>query len=438
VKVLLLADIHANLPALVAVLEASSKLNYDEIWCLGDIVGYGPFPNECALLIRQKAARVIVGNHDAKVVSARKISAMADAGKEFYKVFVFAWTHRQLSAEVTDYLKALPETDSVVVEGQKIFLAHGSPDGMNDGISPYTPAARLEALAQKAGAGIILVGHTHEAFSRQAPGAVFINPGAVGRPFDGDPHASFAILDFSAKGVTVDMHRVAYDMGSAVAEMKKHEFPPLLVKAFVQARSPADILPDDNRGDLLDEAARLGVRCNYEKPHALQVAMLSLQIFDALSACHGLGPRARALLQAGALLHDAGIARGADGHHKASRDIILEDKTMPLSERERVVVALIARYHRRSLPRPEHKHFAFLPDYHKRLVEQLGGIVRMADGLDRSHKGLVKGLEIEVSADAVKIKLDAQGDVRGEIEFGTEKADLFERAFGKKVIIAGK
>ena len=113
--------------------------------------------------------------------------------------------------------------------------------------------------------------------------------------------------------------------------------------------------------------------------------------------------------------------------------MILADKTLSLSERERQVVALIARYHRRSLPKPEHRHFALLPDHHKAMVERLGGILRLADGLDRSHQALVKDLRCEAGQDVVKVILTAGADIDAEIEFGTIKSDLFKRAFGRNV-----
>jgi putative phosphoesterase len=434
-RVLLLADIHANLPALNAVLDAAGGMGYDQLWCLGDVVGYGPFPNECARIIQNKATQVICGNHDVKVVSARKIQEIIDQKKEPYKIFVFTWTHRMLAPDVISYLKALPEELRLTVDGQKVVLFHGSPQGMNDGLSVFTPETRLSALAGQVNADILLVGHTHGAFSRKTGNVLVINPGSVGRPFDGDPRASFMMLEFMAKGLDVTTHRVAYDMTPVVEEMGRQGFSDVLIRAFVEARSPADVLPPGSRDDLAEQAMAFGARESYEKPHALQVARLTLKFFDALAADHGYAPngRERALLQAAALLHDVGITRGAEGHHKTSRDMILEDKVLPLSERERVVVALIARYHRRSLPKLEHKHYAALPDHHKAMVERLGGILRMADGLDRSHQALVKDIACDVDKELVKVTLTADENIDAEIEFGKLKSDLFVQAFGKRV-----
>ena len=434
-RVLLLADIHANLPALNAVLDAAGAMGYDEMWCLGDLVGYGPFPNECARIIQKKAAKVVSGNHDAKVVSAKKIQEIVDRSKEPYKVFVFTWTHRMLAPDVAGYLKSLPEELRLKVDGRSAVLVHGSPDGMSDGLSAFTPPERLASLARQVEADLLLVGHTHGAFSREAGDALVINPGSVGRPFDSDPRASFMMLKFSSKGIDVKTHRVAYDMTPVVDEMHAQGFPDVLVRAFLEARSPADVLPDGVKAGLIEQAMVFGGRAGYEKPHAFQVARLALKLFDELGSLHGyaLGGRERVLLQVAALLHDVGITRGAEGHHKTSRDMILEEKSLPLSDRERMVVALMARYHRRSLPRPEHKYYALLPDYHKALVDRLGGILRVADGLDRSHQALVKDLSCTVGKDVVHVKLTAEENVDAEIAFGKLKSDLFLQAFGRKI-----
>ncbi len=435
-RILLLADIHANLPALEAVLAAAAATSYDAIWCLGDVVGYGPFPNECDRLIREKAQYIISGNHDAKVVSAAKVQKILDNAKEAYKTFIFAWTHKMLAPDVVDHLKGLPEILRVNAHGRRVLLVHGSPASADEGITVHTPQERLVEMARGADADIICAGHTHDAFSREIGTTLLVNPGSVGRPFGGDGRASFSLLEITPAGIGVANHRVAYDMALVVREMEAQGFPRVLVQAFTGACSPADVVPEDVRGDLIEEALRFGERCRYEKPHALQVASLSLRIFDALHAVHGYGARQRALLQAAALLHDIGIMRGADGHHKASRDMILEDRTLPLADRERAVVALIARYHRKSLPKPGHQYFAALPDHHKVMVERLGGIVRLADGLDRTHQGLVSDITVEAGTDNVTIGLTACKDIAAELEFGKIKSDLFERAFSRHVIIS--
>ena len=145
-KILLLADIHGNLPALQAVLDTPAAAACAEAWCLGDIVGYGPFPNECAELVARKMSRVILGNHDVKVLSAKK----ASRHKEAYKTFVFAWTRRVLSPATVKYLASLPGESRLKLAGHRVVLLHGSPVGMDDGLSIHTPDERLAARAVEA------------------------------------------------------------------------------------------------------------------------------------------------------------------------------------------------------------------------------------------------------------------------------------------------
>lgn len=439
-KIALIADIHANLPALEAVLKDARDQHVDEIWCLGDVIGYGPFPNECVRLVQQACARVILGNHDDKVASIDKIQCVMNAAQEDHKAFVFRWTHQALGRAERDYLQSLPKQAQFTLMGRRIGLYHGSPDGMNDALTPYTPSARLEALAQKAEADLMLVAHSHDVFSRKVKSALFINPGAVGRPFDQDLRANYAVLDLDEAKATALFRRVEYDIAPCLVEMQEKGFSAHLVRALEQARSPADLLPEGIGEDLMVSVEKLGASCGLKKPHALQVTRLSLKLFDALKEMHGLGDRERTLLHLGAYLHDIGLCKGPSGHHKESRDIILAAQKLALSPREQTVAALIARYHRRAFPTSQHKHFLYLPDHHKMLVERLAALVRMADGLDRSHQSLVSDVKAEIVDDEVLIQLTGKGAMPQEVEFGKIKADLFEKVYARKVrfLVRGK
>jgi exopolyphosphatase/guanosine-5'-triphosphate,3'-diphosphate pyrophosphatase len=279
----------------------------------------------------------------------------------------------------------------------------------------------------------MLVAHSHDVFARKAETSLFINPGSVGRPFDQDPRGSYAILSFDASALSSEFCRVEYDISPCLRVMQKEGFSPALVRALAEARSPADLLPEGVSEDVMITADKLGADHELKKPHALQVAKLSLKLFDTLKDVHGLGPRERLLLQLGAYLHDIGLSEGASAHHKASRNIILAAKGFSLTPREQSVVALIARYHRKSLPASQHKHFVYLPDHHKMLVERLGALVRMADGLDRSHQSLVSDVKVESFDDEIFLRLIGKGDMSAEVEFGKLKSDLFEKAFGRRV-----
>ncbi len=169
--------------------------------------------------------------------------------------------------------------------------------------------------------------------------------------------------------------------------------------------------------------------------HSEQVTTLALDLFDGLRNLHGYGPSERRLLEIAGRLHDIGWSRVVSGkHHKLSRDLILELDIPGLSKRDRLTCALIARYHTKALPdASRHKEFASLDSHGRELVEWLAAILRVADGLDCNHAGVVGGLACEVLGKTMTILLECAGDVRTEIERARQKQDLLERKAGRGI-----
>ncbi len=233
----LIADIHANLTALDAVLaDIWRRGGVDEIWCLGDIVGYGPEPHECLELIRQQRHISVAGNHDLAAVGKLDISNFnIDAAT------VVRWTAQQLSEEDIKYLEALPPT----LEREGFMLTHGSPrDPAWEYITSISSARENFAYFQLK---FCLVGHSHipMIFKEREGGEctasplspniklilgesrMIINPGAVGQPRDGDPRASYAIYDSEA--AIIQLYRVPYDIDLTQNKMVKQNLPMRLV-----------------------------------------------------------------------------------------------------------------------------------------------------------------------------------------------------------------
>jgi exopolyphosphatase/guanosine-5'-triphosphate,3'-diphosphate pyrophosphatase len=165
------------------------------------------------------------------------------------------------------------------------------------------------------------------------------------------------------------------------------------------------------------------------------VTRLALALFDALAPAHGLGEEERFLLQCGAMLHDIGWTDGRKGHHKTAQRLIGEARRLPLDERERRLVALVARYHRKALPSPSHEAYAALDEADRRRVDVLGGILRVADGLDRSHLSVVQGVACEVTPAEVRIRCRADGPAATEISKATQKGDLLQQALARTLVI---
>ena len=223
-RIAVITDIHANLPAFEAVLGAIEAAGVDETWCLGDVVGYGAEPDECADLVRERCEVCLVGNHDLAVLGALDVNAFSEAAAA-----AVAWTRGQVAARTTEWLRGLEPAG----ERERIGLFHASP---RDPVWEYVLSAdQADACLDAQEQPIALVGHSHVSlfFVRQeseeirgaqssdgtlldlGAGRWLINPGSVGQPRDGDPRAAWLELD--TDGAAARFHRVPYDVERAAA-----------------------------------------------------------------------------------------------------------------------------------------------------------------------------------------------------------------------------
>ncbi len=179
--------------------------------------------------------------------------------------------------------------------------------------------------------------------------------------------------------------------------------------------------------------AELATRCGQSGPHPECVAHLALQLFDQLAPLHGLGEEDRRLLEYGAYLHDIGQHIGYERHEHHAAYIIKNGDLRGFSDTERTILALIARYHRKSRPKRKDPDFAALPPKRRRAVSVLAGIVRLADGLDRSHHQLVQDVRSEIGPEQVTITAEVVGDAELEIWGARRKSRLLERVLKKQL-----
>lgn len=182
------------------------------------------------------------------------------------------------------------------------------------------------------------------------------------------------------------------------------------------------------------EAALELVRsCHGDEPHARHVSHLSLALFDSLALPFALSKSDRKLLEAAAILHDIGYFIAYGAHHKHSYHLIRHADLFGFSPRERELIAQIARYHRKSLPKRKHESYQALDSLDQQRVCRLGGILRLADGLDRRRCGAVRSLDCSFKGTAVVLAVRGDEDTSLEIFGGESKKDLFEKAFGVKL-----
>ncbi|VVB90865.1 Bis(5'-nucleosyl)-tetraphosphatase, symmetrical [uncultured archaeon] len=439
---LLIGDVHANLPALEAVLEDASNRGVSTIWNVGDLTGYGAFPDEVVRRLRKEDTQSVVGNYDLKVL---KVKEKGKENKEEEAVEkkeppedrnAIKWTYDNLSKKSRKYLKSLPEELRLEAGGKRTLLTHRSPSPGDKQIGPETPDESLRELAHLADADVIIFGHSHIPFSRQVDGVWFINPGGTGRQDDGDPRASYAILQVNP--FEVNHYHVAYDASIAAAAIRKNGLPEIFAQMILQGRSPDAVAQELSKKNesRLEEVRKTARSFGYSDGHSSQVTRLAMRLFDELGGLHGLGAVERFWLQYAGILHDIGWVEGQKGHHKASLRIILAEPHLPFDERERNIVGSIARYHRKKLPNKGHPNFAALQRGERQKVKALSAILRVADGLDFTQQSLVKDITCEVSPEQVIVNCAVSGEAETEKERAMKKGDLFEKVFNRDLAIS--
>ena len=225
VVTVLLSDVHGNLPALDAVLRDVRKGTPSAIYHLGDLVGYGPWPNEVAERLRVEGIPGVAGNYDSTVAHDYKhCGCRAETPRDEELAHIsYEWTRSAVSAETKMYLRALPFRIDVRVSGghvagRTLILLHATPASNLVYVTEDRSGEFLAKMAHQAGAkagDLICFGHTHKPWHRVVEGVHFVNTGSVGRPKDGDPRACYVALDFSGEEPVVGFIRVAYDIEEA-------------------------------------------------------------------------------------------------------------------------------------------------------------------------------------------------------------------------------
>jgi exopolyphosphatase/guanosine-5'-triphosphate,3'-diphosphate pyrophosphatase len=197
----------------------------------------------------------------------------------------------------------------------------------------------------------------------------------------------------------------------------------------------ASIYQPGEKDPRLEPVMRLAEICRYQPEHSHHVTRLALRLFDALQPLHRLDNEARFWLEAAGILHDIGWIEGWHSHHKTTLRIILSTPILPFNGKERLVVGSIARYHCKGLPKASHDHYAALQPKEQEVVATLASFLRLADGLDCTHRGLIKDIDCELTPDELIVLCKVRSPAHDDRLAAMEKADLFEKVFNRKVII---
>lgn len=230
-NILLISDIHGNYPALAAVSSAVAELDCSHILNCGDSLVYAPFPNETLDWLRLHQVFSIRGNTDDRVIKLLKGKNFKKPSKPEKRI-MFTSTASVLSQENITYLLELKKKKLLRLGHTFIGLYHGSPADHEEFLFTDTPEKRFKELAKETSCEVIVTGHSHTPYHRYVGGVHFINPGSVGRMFDGNPEAAYAILTIKKGKIEVSHYRCPYDVEAVVQGIRENTLPPIYGEMF--------------------------------------------------------------------------------------------------------------------------------------------------------------------------------------------------------------
>lgn len=222
-RIAVISDIHSNIYALEAVLKDIETKNIDKIICTGDLVGYHTHPNEVVNLIREKNIETVMGNHDLKTAMGKIKSTNGLEGEELDKVLISNYAVEKTDDESKEFLKSLPESIVLEVEGKTIRFVHGSPRGVAEYLKENSKEA--EEVMMELSEDILVSGHTHSAYVKKYGDRLLINAGSIGKPKKGIPDSEYVIMDIENMEIDVTIENVKYDVESIIKDIGNSSLP---------------------------------------------------------------------------------------------------------------------------------------------------------------------------------------------------------------------
>ncbi|MFB0561417.1 MAG: metallophosphoesterase [Candidatus Lokiarchaeia archaeon] len=237
-RVAVLSDIHSNLYALEGVLESISREDMNLILCGGDLVGYGPFPNEVIQTLKDRKIPTIMGNYDDGVGFNRDDCGCAYLSKreiELGKISI-AWTKVNVTEDNKAFLRNLLGNTNYTWEGLRVLHVHGSPRRINEYLYENRPEKNMLRMLEPLNIDLLICGHTHLPYHREVGGIHIVNTGSVGKPKDGDSRACYALLEIEDE-IKVSFRRIPYDIDGTAQAIKKVGLPSEFAEALYSASS---------------------------------------------------------------------------------------------------------------------------------------------------------------------------------------------------------
>jgi predicted phosphodiesterase len=249
-RIALFSDIHANLPALLAFFEDVEQQNIDSWYCLGDLVGYAPWPNEVIHEIRKRKIPCIAGNYDVGVGLNSDDCGCAYKTEEdrAHGALSIAFTNSNIGAEERKYLRQLPKhlhLDLPFADGSKrLLMVHGSPRKVNEYLFEDREEKSMIRIFEQHSCDILCFGHTHLPYHRKLTGNTTlhaINLGSIGKPKYGDPRGGYVVLEFdfslsysNPKSISVELHRFAYPVDITTNAIRQSELPDIFAQKLLE------------------------------------------------------------------------------------------------------------------------------------------------------------------------------------------------------------
>jgi len=226
-QIAIFSDVHGNLPALQSVLGDIKSQGANQVYCLGDLVGYGPFPNEVIDLVRQEGIPTIMGNYDDGVGFDRDECGCAYRLPEERRLgdLSLQWTKAYVRSENKAFLRGLQKELRFELGNKRFLLVHGSPRRINEYLFEDRPPSSFKRLAQSVEADAVIFGHTHRPYTKEVEGVLFVNVGSSGKPKDGDPRACYAFISSDGGKLGVTFRRVAYDVSATARAIRESDLP---------------------------------------------------------------------------------------------------------------------------------------------------------------------------------------------------------------------